>query len=84
MSLIAAGLLSVPEIRTLLARLLFHPIAKLGFVYRLVAMAKASPSPRRQGALPQTTAWATVVLERDEFTRVYILRWRSSWRIRLL
>ncbi len=32
MSLIAAGLLSVPEIRTLLARLLFHPIAKLGFV----------------------------------------------------
>jgi hypothetical protein len=56
MSLIAAGLLSVPEIRTLLARLLFHPIAKLGFVYRLVAMAKASPSPRRQGALPQTTA----------------------------
>jgi hypothetical protein len=23
-------------------------------------------------------------LERDEFTRVYILGWRSSWRIRLL
>ncbi len=32
MSLIAAGVLSVPEIRTLLARLLFHPIARLGFV----------------------------------------------------
>jgi hypothetical protein len=30
--MIAAGVLSVPEIRTLLARLLFHPIAKLGFV----------------------------------------------------
>ena len=32
MSLIAAGVLSIPEIRTLLARLLFHRIARLGFI----------------------------------------------------
>ena len=29
-------------------------------------------------------AAAIYSLERDEFTRVYILGWRSSWRIRLL